>query len=175
MKILGIDPGYDRLGIAVIEKPAKGKEVVLYSSCFTTSAKDSIYARLKLVGQEIARILNEFEPAAMALETLFITKNQKTAMRVAEARGIIIYEALRHDTPVFEYAPMEIKMAITSNGKSDKTQMMKMLPMLVDIPLKNITRISKGKSSGTAKILDDEYDAIAVALTHSACLAKMRQ
>ncbi len=159
MKILGIDPGYDRLGIAVIEKSAKGQEVVLYSDCFTTSPKDTIYERLKRVGQEIGRVLDEFKPEAVALETLFITKNQKTAMRVSEARGIIIYEALIHDIPVFEYAPMEIKMAITSNGKSDKVQMMKMLPMLVDIP----------KKKGWEKMLDDEYDAIAVALTHSAC------
>jgi crossover junction endodeoxyribonuclease RuvC len=162
MKILGIDPGYDRLGIAIIEKLAKGKEVVIYSACFTTSPKDTIYERLKQVGQEIARILNKFKPTAAALETLFITKNQKTAMRVSEARGIIIYEALKHNIPVFEYAPMEIKMAITSNGKSDKTQMMKMLPMLVDIP----------KKKGWEKMLDDEYDAIAVALTHAASAGK---
>ena len=92
----------------------------------------------------------------MALETLFITKNQKTAMRVAEARGIIIYEALKRDIPVFEYAPMAIKMAITSDGTSDKARMMKMLPLLIDIPKKDA--------------LDDEYDAIAVALTHSAII-----
>lgn len=160
MTILGIDPGYDRLGIAVIEKPAKGKEAVLYSDCFTTSSKDTIYERLKQVGREIERILNKFGPEAVALETLFITKNQKTAMRVAEARGIIIYEALKGGIPVFEYSPMEIKTAITSSGKSDKSQMMKMLPLLVDIP----------KKKGWERMLDDEYDAIAVALTHSAII-----
>jgi crossover junction endodeoxyribonuclease RuvC len=165
MKILGIDPGYDRLGIAIIEKPPKGKEIVIYSSCFTTSSKESIYNRLKQVGEEVSRILNEFKPSALAIETLFITKNQKTAMRVAEARGIIIYEALAHNIPVFEYAPMEIKMAITSSGKSDKSQMMKMLPMLVDIPMK---KTKNGPRNSVVKRLDDEYDAIAVALTHSA-------
>jgi crossover junction endodeoxyribonuclease RuvC len=163
MKILGIDPGYDRLGIAVIEKPTKGKEVLIYSSCFETSSKDSIYDRLKQVGEEVARIIEKFSPDAMALETLFITKNQKTAMRVAEARGIIIYEALKSGVPVFEYAPMAIKMAITSDGSSDKGRMMKMLPLLIDMSKKNA-----GKSAG--KILDDEYDAIAVALTHAAII-----
>jgi crossover junction endodeoxyribonuclease RuvC len=88
-------------------------------------------------------------------------------MRVAEARGIIIYEALKKNIPVFEYAPMEIKMAITSNGKSDKSQMMKMLPMLIDIPKK---KASKGQGSDIDKVLDDEYDAIAVALTHAAII-----
>ena len=156
MKILGIDPGYDRLGMAVIEKPNKGKETVLYSDCLQTSSKDTIYVRLNQVGGEAGHVMDQFKPEAVALETLFITKNQKTAMRVAEARGIIIYEATRRSIPVFEYAPMQIKMAITSDGTSDKDRIFKMLHMLVDLPKK--------------KAVDDEYDAIAVALTHSACV-----
>ena len=154
MKILGIDPGYDRLGIAIIEKPVKGKEIVVYSSCLQTSSKDSIYMRLNQVGTEISKILDQFKPDAIALETLFITKNQKTAMRVSEARGIIIYEATRKNVPIFEYAPMQVKMAITSDGTSDKDRVFKMLKLLVTLPEK--------------KTVDDEYDAIAVALTHSA-------
>ncbi len=153
MKILGIDPGYDRLGIAVLEKPAKGKEIVLFSECFSTFSKDSIYERLKSVGDEVVRVMKEFEPDEIALETLFITKNQKTAMRVAEVRGIVIYEAVRRDIAVSEYSPMEVKMAVTSDGTSDKSRMIKMVHLLVKIPKKKH---------------DDEYDAIAVALTHAA-------
>jgi crossover junction endodeoxyribonuclease RuvC len=159
MKILGIDPGYDRLGIAVIEKPLKGKEILLHSSCLQTSNKETIYERFERIGLEMKRMIQEFKPDAMALETLFITKNQKTAMRVSEARGIIIYEAIQARVPIFEYSPMEIKTAITSDGTSDKARMMKMLPLLIQIP-KNI------------KAVDDEYDAIAVALTHSARVRK---
>ena len=154
MKILGIDPGYDRLGIAIIEKPKKGKETLLYADCLQTSSKDSIYTRLNQVGTETAKILDQFKPDAIALETLFITKNQKTAMRVSEARGIIIYEATRKNIPIFEYAPMQVKMAITSDGTSGKDRIFKMLGLLITLP--------------TKKALDDEYDAIAVALTHSA-------
>ena len=156
MKIIGIDPGYDRLGVAIIEKPIKGKEAVLFSDCITTSPKDSIYDRFKKIGDEIAHILENHKPDALAIETLFITKNQKTVMRVSEVRGIIIYLTLKAGIPVFEYGPMEIKMAITSDGSSDKSRNMKMIPLLVDL-----SKISK-------KALDDEYDAIAVALTHSA-------
>jgi crossover junction endodeoxyribonuclease RuvC len=155
MIILGIDPGYDRLGVAIIEKPQKGKEVMLFSDCITTSPKDSIYERFKHIGDEVAGVLEIYKPDAMAIETLFITKNQKTAMRVSEARGIIIYQALRTGVLVFEYSPMEIKTAITSDGRSDKANIMKMLPLLIDL-----SKMSK-------KALDDEYDAIAVALTHS--------
>ena len=91
MRILGIDPGYDRVGLAIIEKNPKTKEVVIFSKCLQTSAKDEIYTRLLAVGREVATVLDDFKPDAMAIENLFITKNQKTAMRVSEARGIIIY------------------------------------------------------------------------------------
>ena len=75
-------------------------------------------------------------------------------MRVSEARGIIIYEATRKNIPIFEYAPMQVKMAITSDGTSGKDRIFKMLGLLITLPKR--------------KALDDEYDAIAVALTHSA-------
>ena len=155
MIILGIDPGYDRLGIAIIEKPLKRKEVLIHSDCFSTSPKDSIYTRLSQIGTKISDTIKEYRPDALAIETLFITKNQKTAMRVSEARGIIIYECLKNGLEIHEYSPMQIKTAITSDGTSDKERVTKMIQMLIDMPTKN-------------KILDDEYDAIAVALTHSA-------
>ncbi len=154
MKILGIDPGYDRLGVAVLEKPLKGKEVVLYSDCFTTLKEENIHIRLLQIGTEIGRLLDEFKPEKLAIETLFIDKNQKTGMRVSEARGIIIYEATKRNVAVFEYSPMEIKMAVTGDGTSDKQRIFKMVNMLVKLPAK--------------KTPDDEYDAIAVALTCSA-------
>lgn len=154
MKILGIDPGYDRLGLAIIEKPLKGKEVVLYSHCLQTSSTDDIYMRFKEVGAEIESILDKYKPDIVALETLFISKNQKTGMRVAEARGIIIYEAIKRNIPVNEYSPGQIKMAVTGDGTSDKQRMIKMVHILVSLPQK--------------KTVDDEYDAIAVALTCAA-------
>jgi crossover junction endodeoxyribonuclease RuvC len=160
MKIIGIDPGYDRLGIAIIDKPTKGKEVVIYSNCFTTSSKDDIHERLKQIGQEISRVLDEFQPDQMAIENLFLSKNQKTAMRVSEARGIIIYEGLKRNIPIHEYSPMQIKTSITSDGTSDKERIIKMVKILVDLPNK--------------KAHDDEYDAIAVALTCSAMLRPSR-
>jgi crossover junction endodeoxyribonuclease RuvC len=157
MKILGIDPGYDRVGIAIVEKNPKTKEVLLHSECFETSPKDDFYTRLAQVGAKIAEVVHTYSPTALSIETLFITKNQKTAMRVAEARGVIIHEALRKKIPVFEYNPLQIKIAVTGHGGSDKTQIMKMIPLLVKIPVK--------------KARDDEYDAIAVALT---CIASER-
>lgn len=146
MKILGIDPGYDRLGIAVIDN---GK--LLHSECFTTSSKDTFHIRLREIGLRVREVIREYSPDAMAIESLFVTKNQKTAMKVAEARGVISYEAVLKDIPLFEYSPPQIKLAVTGHGGSDKTQIIKMIPLLLK------TKI--------AKALDDEYDAIAVALT----------
>jgi crossover junction endodeoxyribonuclease RuvC len=154
LRILGIDPGYGRMGIAVLEKSLKGKEKLLYSDCIETSSKDDIYSRFKIIGQEIAKVIEKFKPQEMALESLFIAKNQKTAMRVAEVRGIILYEALKKDLEIYEYTPLEIKSSLTGDGTSDKTRIIKMIHLLIELP----TKIS----------LDDEYDAIAVALTHSA-------
>ena len=154
MKILGIDPGYDRVGIAVIEKMHKNKETLVYSECLQTSSKDTFHTRLGQVGSKINKIIKEHEPDAMAIESLFITKNQKTAMKVSEARGVIMYEAIKNEIPIHEYTPLQIKIAVTGYGASDKAQVIKMIPLLVKILNK--------------KAQDDEYDAIAVALT---CLA----
>jgi crossover junction endodeoxyribonuclease RuvC len=155
MKILGIDPGYDRVGIAVIDKG-----VLVHSECFSTSRVDDFHKRLGEIGQKINKIIKKYSPDAMAIESLFITKNQKTAMKVAEARGVISYEACLKNIPIYEYSPPQIKVAITGHGGSDKTQIIKMIPLLLKIKAKK-------------KALDDEYDAIAVALTCEACVGKI--
>lgn len=154
-RVLGIDPGYDRLGIAVVEGNS-----LIHSKCFTTLAKDDFYVRIRQIGEEIKKTIEEYRPTSLAIENLFITKNQKTAMRVSETRGVIIYEATLAGLKIFEYSPPEIKSAITGDGKSDKTQIIKMIPLLI--------KINGGTEKFKPKMLDDEYDAIAVALT---CLA----
>ena len=87
----------------------------------------------------------------MAIETLFLTTNQKTVMHVAEARGVIIYEATKANLKIHEFSPPQIKVATTGHGQADKNQIIKMVKMLVKID--------------TEKKSDDEMDAIAVALT----------
>lgn len=154
MRILGIDPGYDRVGIAIIDKLPRQKEVLVYSECFETSAKDEFPSRLFQVGERIREILEKFSPNILSIESLFITKNQKTAMRVSEARGVIIYEAIKQGLEICEYTPLQVKTAVTGHGKSDKNGIIKMIRVLLKLPDK--------------KMLDDEYDAIAVALT---CMA----
>lgn len=155
MRVLGIDPGFDRLGVAVLEKN-KGdmKEHVLFSDCLTTHKTEAHEQRLTALGLGIRDIIEKWQPDYVALEKLFFNKNITNAMRVAEARGVVVYESYQAGAHICEYGPQEIKVAVTGYGKSDKTHVTTMV--------KRITGISK------AHILDDEYDAIAVAIT---CIA----
>ncbi len=154
MTIISIDPGFDRVGIAIIEKN-NPKNTVIFSECFNTNKKESISQRILSVGTEVKRIINEYKPVALAIEKLYITNNQKTAMAVAEARGVIIYEAMRAGIALYEYTPGEIKVAVTGYGKADKSMVMSMIPKLVDMKV-----VSNS---------DDELDAIAIGLTCIAC------
>ncbi|MFA6158515.1 MAG: crossover junction endodeoxyribonuclease RuvC [Candidatus Paceibacterota bacterium] len=151
MRIIAIDPGYERLGIAVLERLPRQKETLIYSDCFKTSAKIPHAERLGLVGKELARVISEYAPRALCLESLFFSENKKSAIAVAEARGVILYQAAAHNLPVYEYGPGQIKVAVTGYGKSDKRQVISMVPRLISIE-KEIKH-------------DDEYDAIAVGLT----------
>ncbi len=155
MRILAIDPGFERLGIALIEKHARGREELLYSSCFRTSAKNTFPERLRMVGEEVEKIIKKYSPSTLAIETLFFTTNQKTAMRVAEIRGAILFIAGQHNLRIFEYTPLQIKVAITGYGKANKNQIMNMLPHLISFNHRD-------------KKTDDELDAIAIGLTHCA-------
>ena len=156
-RVLALDPGYERLGIAILERDERRKEVVLHSECFRTSAELPFAERLALIGARLTEVIAQFAPTDLAIETLYFAKNQKTALSVAEARGVLLYVASSNGLGVYEYQPSAVKIAITGHGMSDKKQMMSMIPRLVQIP--------------HAIKHDDEFDAIAVGITH---LAHMR-
>ncbi len=152
MRILAIDPGYERLGIAVLEKKGGSKkEELLFSTCFFTSKDLPHPTRLALVGKEIERVIKEYTPTQLAIETLFFSKNTKTALQVAETRGVILYQAAASGLKIHEYSPASIKIAVTGYGKSDKEHVIAMVSKL-------ITLSKKIK-------YDDEYDAIATGIT----------
>lgn len=154
MKVLSIDPGYDRLGVAVMEY-VDGKEHLIFSTCVLTDKKSDLVDRLFMVGKAVSNLINEYRPNTVAIETLFFNKNIKTAIGVAQARGIIIYLAKEANCTVYEFGPQEIKVAVTGYGNSDKAAVFSMVNRLVpNVP---------------THALDDEYDAIAVGIT---CLAQ---
>ncbi|NBV76910.1 crossover junction endodeoxyribonuclease RuvC [bacterium] len=153
MRVLAIDPGFGRCGFAVVDR-VNGKEKWINSMCVETSSKLDFYARLAGVANECSRLITEFKPDTIALEKLFVSNNQKTAMNVAEVRGALIYVAHEAGLPIYEYTPMQVKAAVTGWGGSDKTAVSRLLHALLKIDKK--------------VLLDDEYDAIGIAVTHLA-------
>lgn len=149
MRILAIDPGYDRLGIAVIEGNSS-RPTLVWSDCILPD-KDTREKRLARVWKEVTAAIKKYSPDALALETLFFSINKKTAIGVAEARGAILAAAGTASLPVIECSPQQIKLAVTGHGGADKTAVARMIPQLLSLPKR--------------ERLDDEMDAIAIGIT----------
>ena len=153
--VLAVDPGFDRVGLAIM-KPGRDKPKLLFSECLKTDSKKTRPERLFSIGRRIKEVIKKWRPETLAIETIFFNTNTTSAVGVAEARGIIIYEAIGAGMEIFEYGPQTIKIAVTGYGKADKIQMANMVKKLIDLPEKS------------SKRLDDEVDAIALGITHLA-------
>lgn len=150
MRVLAFDPGYERLGVAVLEKGEKNPTVI-HSECFKTSKDSPQPERLGILSEKIKDLLLKFKPEVVSLEKLFFQKNQKTALKVAEVRGVILSLASQSGSEILEFSPQEIKIAVTGYGNADKRSVMKMVPILV-------SGLKKTES-------DDEIDAVAIGIT----------
>ncbi len=146
--VIAIDPGYDRLGIAVFSE-----NELLVSECFIPDSK-VFTERLLQIKKRIQELIKEHKPYSLALETLFFSKNQKTALKVSEARGVILISAIEMGLPIYEYSPNAVKIAVTGSGAANKVGVIKMVERLQPLTPK--------------KRLDDEFDAIAVGIAHQA-------
>jgi crossover junction endodeoxyribonuclease RuvC len=151
MRVLGIDPGYGRVGWGVIEE--ENRKMVLHA-CGTieTAAKDLLPKRLQVIATEVKKIIETYTPHEMAVEELFFTTNAKTAISVAQGRGVILLTGEQSGVPIAEYTPLEVKMAITGYGKAVKTQVAEMVQ--ITLRLDSLPKV------------DDTTDALAIALTH---------
>jgi crossover junction endodeoxyribonuclease RuvC len=146
MRIIAIDPGYDRCGVALLEGETTPK--VLFSCCATSTKTATQETRLSQIYTQLFNIINEWKPQFLALETLFFSVNKKTAIKVAEARGMILTLAGNTSLPVIELSPQAIKIAMTGVGNATKEQVQKMVALTTTIDL--------------SKKHDDEIDAIAL-------------
>lgn len=148
--ILGVDPGYGRMGYGIIKKE-KGKEwVALEWGCVETVPNSVFVERIAILHDELVRLIKKYKPERMAVEDLFFFKNAKTAMKVGQARGVILLTAVQNNLEVDEFTPLQVKRAITGYGRAEKKQMQKMVAVILGIP-------QKIKS-------DDAADALAIAL-----------
>lgn len=152
MIILGIDPGYAIVGYGVIEKKGNTTTCLDYG-VITTGKDESFPDRLVQINDGIDYLIDKYKPDSLAIEELFFQNNQKTAINVAEARGVIVVRAKKKIGKLFEYTPLQIKQALTGQGRADKKQVQYMVKAILN--LKDIPKP------------DDAADALAVAICHS--------
>jgi crossover junction endodeoxyribonuclease RuvC len=150
--ILGIDPGTTGMGYAILDARSEPPQVIA-CDVITTPQRGSAAERLVTIAEAIDRLIAAHAPAALALERLYFNKNARTAMVVAEARGIALLCGARAGLEISEYAPSEVKLAVTGSGSADKKQVMRMLSMVL--------RLERPLSQ------DNVADAVAIALTHA--------
>ena len=150
MRILGIDPGYGRTGWGVVEKQNGDWKHVAHG-CIETSVKDPFVERLIEIKIEIEKLIKEYKPTRAGVEGLFFAKNAKTAMKVGQARGVILLTLVDAGLVIDEFTPLQVKQALTGYGRADKNQMQKMVQLQLGL-----------KDKPTP---DDAADALAVALT----------
>jgi crossover junction endodeoxyribonuclease RuvC len=151
--ILGIDPGYDRVGWCVAQPTtANARMHILKFGLIETNKKDTLFARYQHIDMELQDIINKYCPTEGSIESLFFTKNQKTALHVSEVRGVILSSFFRNAIAFFEYTPLQIKQAVTGFGRAEKTAVERMLRLQFSL--------------GGDKIVDDAIDAIGITLTH---------
>lgn len=153
MKALGIDPGYDRCGMAIVSRSAQtGKDSVIWSDCTQTDKKHTYFERFGNVCSLLENAISTHKPDIIAIETLFFNQNTSTALKVAEVRGAILHLAHQNNIAVVEISPQEVKIAVTGVGNATKDAVARMIPKIALI------------HDATKKRLDDELDAISVAI-----------
>ena len=159
MIILGIDPGYAIIGYGIIntEKP---DQVVDYGA-ITTPKEDSMPVRLEAIDSSLKYLFDKYKPDVVAIEELFFFKNQKTVIPVAQARGVIVLACQKYCGKIYEYTPLQIKQALTGQGRAEKAQVQFMVKAIL-----GLNAIPKP---------DDAADALAVAICHSQTSPQLNQ
>lgn len=154
MIILGLDPGTARVGWGIVDTGPSGRADAARCpayGCIETDKSMRDAQRLVAIANGVEALIDRFKPELISVEKLFFSKNQTTAMTVSQARGVLLYLAERSNVPTMEFTPQEVKMALTGYGKAEKSQMQRMVQMILKLP--------------TLPKPDDAADAVAIALT----------
>lgn len=158
MIIVGIDPGLATVGFGIIKKIKNKKAEVIDYGCILTTPDMSAGDRLKMISNELNKLIKLHQPKVMAVENLFFFKNLKTAMPVSQAKGVILLTAAKKKIPVYEFTPLQMKMAITGYGRAEKKQVQKMIQAMLNLE-------EKPKDKNKRK--DDATDALGIALCYT--------
>jgi crossover junction endodeoxyribonuclease RuvC len=149
MRVLGIDPGYGRVGWGIVDQ-VRGEWVHVAHGCIETFPDDSFLDRLLTIHHKLERIITRFSPTHAAVEQLYFYNNAKTAMDVGQARGVILLTLSSAQLPITELTPLQVKQGLTGYGQADKKQIQDMIARLLGV------RIPPSR--------DDAADALAVAM-----------
>ncbi len=152
MRILGIDPGFAITGFSIIDYQGN-KFKLITSGAILTEAHTSFPLRLEQIYNQLNSIIVDYKPDAMAIEELFFNNNAKTAINVAQARGVILVTAKLNKVPIYEYTPLQVKQAVVGYGRADKMQVQRMVKMILHE--ENLPK------------LDDTTDSMAMAICHA--------
>ena len=152
MIVLGIDPGFAIVGYGFVEYKGS-KFTPLEYGAITTEAHTPMMERFKKLYDGMCEILDRIRPDAVAIEELFFNSNQKTAIAVAQARGILLIAAINKGIPVYEYTPLQVKQAVVGYGRAEKVQIQQMVKIML-----NLEKVPKP---------DDTADALAIAICHA--------
>jgi crossover junction endodeoxyribonuclease RuvC len=151
MVILGIDPGIAITGFGVC-RSVKDRFEYINCGVIETSKGQRVESRIRHIHDSILKLIDMYQPDALAIEELFFSNNQKTVINVAQARGVILLAAEERKIPIFEYTPLQVKQSVVGFGRAEKRQVMEMVRILFHLP-------------GVPRP-DDAADALAIALTH---------
>ncbi len=151
MRVLGIDPGTMVTGFGIVDD-IRGKLFSVGYGTIEGRRKDSFQNRLKIMFEGLNKVIEDYKPEQIALESAFYGKSVKAAIKIGEARGVAILCAALAEIPLFEYAPTEVKRAVVGIGNAQKIQVSKMVKVLLSL------------SEVPEKY--DATDALAIAICH---------
>ncbi len=151
MTVIGIDPGYAIVGYGIVEYKSNHFRMLDFGA-ITTEAHTPFNIRLIHIYNQLCALLDSCRPEALAIEKLFFNTNQKTAIDVAQARGVIVLAAQQRNIPIFEYTPLQVKQSVVGYGRAEKKQVQEMTRIML-----NLQKIPKP---------DDAADALAMAICH---------
>ena len=152
---MGIDPGIAIVGYGFLELKGNSYKVLDYGA-ITTEAKVPLPDRLNSIYTEMNELIEKYKPNDIAFEELFFNKNVKTAITVAQARGVEVLAAKKSHAGLYEYTPLQVKQAIVGDGRATKSQIQEMVKIIL-----NLEKVPKP---------DDVADALAVAITHGSSI-----
>jgi len=152
MIVFGIDPGYAIVGCGIVQYE-NNRFKIMHQEAVTTPAQMPFTQRLEHVYDQVDLLIRQYRPDVVAVEELFFHTNQKTAIDVAQARGVILLAAIRNQVPLAEYTPLQVKMSVVGYGRAVKSQVMEMTRILLGL--------------GEVPKPDDVADALAVAICHA--------